>query len=163
MSVYYIRAPEVGLVKIGHAVDVPNRFSTIQCHSPVSLAILATEDGCAEVEAERHSQFEPLWVRGEWFRYEGELVDFIATLTPYARRRSRKALPGALGEWLTENDCTLREFAAKIGRSQATVSVILKTGRCPFRVALEIEKVTDRHVNAATLCALVGVVREMSA
>jgi hypothetical protein len=39
-----------------------------------------TEPGGPDLETERHEQFKALWVVGEWFRYEGSLVEHVEAL-----------------------------------------------------------------------------------
>lgn len=124
MSVYYIHAPDLGLVKIGQTEDPPKRLHQLQCSSPTRLVLLAIEEGAAELEQQRHGQFANLRRRGEWFAFERALEAHVLTLAPYVHRRRRKPLPGALGKWLHEHDISLDEFAALIGASAATVSRI---------------------------------------
>lgn len=158
MSVYYVHAPELGLLKIGYATDVATRFSSIQTHSPTRLVLLATEDGGGEVEAERHSRFAALRARGEWFHFEGDLADFVASLQPYEKARSRRALSGPLGKWLIENDHTLESFGKLIGRTKGNVSEMMN-GRCSATGALMIEKATGGQVNASDLSPIIAQAR----
>lgn len=85
MSVYYIHAPESGLVKIGFAENPRSRLGKMQVDSPTRLVLLAVEEGGLAVEAERHARFAAYRSRGEWFDHCGELADYIDTLTPYER------------------------------------------------------------------------------
>ena len=71
--VYYMRLGN--LCKIGWSADVEKRRQQIQ---PEEL--LATERGGPAEETERHEQFAALRVVGEWFRYEGALVDHVNRL-----------------------------------------------------------------------------------
>jgi hypothetical protein len=89
--IYYVHAPELGMVKIGFATDVSQRFSKIQSDSPTRLVILAAEDGDLVVEAERHARFASLRRRGEWFSLEGELAEFVASLSPFEKATKRRA------------------------------------------------------------------------
>ena len=82
MSVYYIHAPEVGLVKIGFAADVAKRLRTLRSVSPARVVLIAVEDGDMALELQRHKQFNHLRERGEWFRVEPELIDHIESLRP---------------------------------------------------------------------------------
>jgi hypothetical protein len=72
-QVYYARLGN--RVKIGFSFDVKRRMISIQ---PEEL--MATEPGGIQKEAKRHAEFADLRVAGEWFRYEGRLVDHIAVL-----------------------------------------------------------------------------------
>ncbi len=82
MSVYYVLAPELGTVKIGFAEKPKSRFSKIQSDCPTRLILLAIEDGDETTEGERHARFADYRQRGEWFRHEGELLEYISTLAP---------------------------------------------------------------------------------
>jgi hypothetical protein len=71
--VYYARLGN--RCKIGYTHDLKRRMTDIQ---PEEL--LATEPGGAVTEDQRHQQFKALRVVGEWFRYEGSLVEHVEML-----------------------------------------------------------------------------------
>lgn len=71
--VYYMRIGN--RCKIGFSMKLGTRLATI---NPEEL--LATEPGGLVQEAKRHSQFRHLHSHGEWFRYEGELVEHVTDL-----------------------------------------------------------------------------------
>lgn len=76
--VYYMR---IGTrVKIGYTTNLRSRLNAI---NPEEL--IATEQGGPKREAERHQEFAHLRVHGEWFRFEGTLVDHVKNL-PRKRR-----------------------------------------------------------------------------
>jgi hypothetical protein len=54
----------------------------MQVDSPTRLVLLGFEDGDKVVEAARHAEFAQYRTRGEWFRFEGALIDHVATLAP---------------------------------------------------------------------------------
>jgi hypothetical protein len=130
MSVYYVHAPELGMVKIGFAGDVARRFYSIQTHSPTRLTLLAIEDGDLATEAARHAQFASLRHRGEWFKFEGALVDFVQTLTPAPVKQP-----------------SLNQQLIAIGISKAYASQILNGGmNPPINLAIRIFRETGwRH------------------
>lgn len=66
--IYAISAPN-GLVKIGRAANPRDRFSTIQCGSPLPLKLEFSVDVNDDVSAERvlHRRLRPLRHHGEWF------------------------------------------------------------------------------------------------
>lgn len=82
MSVYYVLAPDLAMVKIGFAENAAKRFSKIQSDSPARLVLVAVEEGGEELEAARHGQFAALRQRGEWFRFDGSLLEHVAALGP---------------------------------------------------------------------------------
>ena len=98
MSVYYVLAPELDLMKVGFATDAKTRFNKIQCDSPVRLILVTFEAGDETTEATRHYQFRALRQRGEWFRYEGALRNHVMALPPIpAKEPSMNARVIAVG------------------------------------------------------------------
>ena len=75
-SVYFIRAVSTGLIKIGVSRNVERRLKALSATD--EMALLATIE-CAPMSIERLLQrrFRHLRVRGEWFRPEKELLDYI--------------------------------------------------------------------------------------
>lgn len=76
--IYFIRSNL--LVKIGKSINVEQR---LEAFSDPQLELLATEPGYTRLESQLHSRFEPLRVRGEWFRLEAPLTDYIRGLPGY--------------------------------------------------------------------------------
>jgi hypothetical protein len=72
-KVYYMRIGN--RCKIGYSANVRQRMGQIM---PEEL--LATERGGPTLEFARHEQFKGLRTRGEWFRYEGRLVEHVESL-----------------------------------------------------------------------------------
>lgn len=152
MSVYYVRSPASGLVKIGFATDARHRFSKIQTDCPDTLILAAVEDGGEDVEAMRHSEFSALRVRGEWFRDEGDLASHIDALPGVVAPIRRIAESGALGAWIAKNGITLGEFAEMVGTTQATISRVCNGVNFPRRdLMLAIVEATDWEVDANAL------------
>lgn len=79
MSVYFIRGIDnTGPVKIGWSNSPQRRLSQIQKMSPVPLEILLTIDNCKrDYEKVIHRYFFEFKIRGEWFRGEKRLMEFI--------------------------------------------------------------------------------------
>lgn len=75
--VYFVSAPELGLVKIGFSTDLAARFDALAHGSPVELRLLHAEPGSEERERSFHERFDLLRVRGEWFRIAGDLADYL--------------------------------------------------------------------------------------
>lgn len=78
--VYFILDAAAGLVKIGRAGNPWRRLSQIQAHNASLLEIVAIEPGGAQREAELHERFSASRVRGEWFRFDGELEQYAQAL-----------------------------------------------------------------------------------
>lgn len=88
-SVYIARGLTSGLLKIGRANDVRHRMMTL-CSEWEPMELLALIPGIIRTERELHLHFAAslAGVRGvEWFRDDGAIVDFIATL-PESQRGS---------------------------------------------------------------------------
>ena len=75
-SVYLIEAQN-GLVKIGRAVVVRDRVTTVRTHSPVLTRLIATWPGGEPEEAELHRRFADHRRHGEWFEVRDVLAQFI--------------------------------------------------------------------------------------
>lgn len=69
-----------GKVKIGVATKVNGRLSAMQTGNPDEVKLLACTPGDEELEGKLHKRFKRLHVRGEWFKYEGSLKDYIQSL-----------------------------------------------------------------------------------
>lgn len=76
--VYFARSGNK--VKIGVATKVNGRISTIQSGSPAKIELLACIPGGVEMERKMHMRFAKLRIRGEWFRYKGELMEYVQSL-----------------------------------------------------------------------------------
>ncbi len=76
--VYFVHAAS-GPIKIGSTVDVATRLLELQVSHWEKLSVVGV---CHLKEHEVHDRFGHLRIRGEWFRAEPELLDFIATLSP---------------------------------------------------------------------------------
>lgn len=72
---YFIQADNGGPIKIGRASNIRKRLASLQCSHSRMLVLLASMEG--DHEAEMHEKFAHLRIKGEWFRAEGELLDFL--------------------------------------------------------------------------------------
>lgn len=75
--VYFISAEDMPYVKIGTTKDLSGRLDGIQTSIPYDLSVLFTIDGGTNVERKTHAAFEEYRKRGEWFKVEGKLKDYI--------------------------------------------------------------------------------------
>lgn len=98
-SVYFIRAREVGLVKIGRAKCPWRRLIGIQTSCPYWLEMVGilgpTELGFQRLsETGLHERFSEFRKRSEWFHERDELADFIKakfkTVPTIPERRDEK-------------------------------------------------------------------------
>lgn len=68
MSVYFLEAIGMDLVKIGSTNRVTQRYLTLRSASPVEVRMLKVTKGTRRHELEFHRQFAQHRVRFEWFR-----------------------------------------------------------------------------------------------
>lgn len=88
LQVYFLRAGD--FVKIGWARDVEKRIKALQTANPHELELLGVIPGCDDVERVIHQRFNALHVRGEWYRAESSLLEFVAR---HGVARERPARP----------------------------------------------------------------------
>ena len=81
--VYYIQWDnDPGFVKIGYSSSPKNRIPGFLTGSPRKLKVLRLEPvASAQEEFERHQKFGQYRHRREWFCYEGELKEYIDSLS----------------------------------------------------------------------------------
>lgn len=75
--IYFLRAGQHGLIKIGVSVDVAVRIAALQTGSEQTLRLLGTLAGGPEVERAIHRRFAGSRVQGEWFWPSPDLLAFI--------------------------------------------------------------------------------------
>jgi hypothetical protein len=73
--VYFIRCGE--FVKIGKADDLIKRFKGLRTSMPHDLELLMSLPGSVPEERGFHDRFAAHRHRGEWFRLEGSLAEFL--------------------------------------------------------------------------------------
>lgn len=73
---YFVQAREGGLIKIGKATSLLQRFSGLQTGSPKPLCILGFIEG-VENEAKLHKRFAQFRMQGEWFLPAEALLKYI--------------------------------------------------------------------------------------
>ncbi len=81
LSVYFIQAVGGGPIKIGLTDDPTGRLLSLSTAHPEPLRFLALiPEADSQRERELHKRFAHLRLRGEWFRAESELLEFIASI-----------------------------------------------------------------------------------
>jgi DNA-binding XRE family transcriptional regulator len=78
--IYFVQS-ESGLIKIGHSSSVKTRLVSLQVDNPERLTLLAEIKGSRKTEQEIHNKFSHLKVRGEWFKSDKQIFDFIAEMS----------------------------------------------------------------------------------
>jgi hypothetical protein len=87
--IYFIRAGET--VKIGYTMNVAKRMAGLQSCNPETLELLAAFHGGQADERSVHRIFASLHLRGEWFRYDKAVIEYIDWRM--GRKRMRGRLP----------------------------------------------------------------------
>lgn len=77
--IYFIQCKN--FVKIGYSRDPNKRLKKLQTGNPVKMKIIATLPGAYKTEDGLHEAYRKLKVRGEWFKYKGNLKDGVRALT----------------------------------------------------------------------------------
>lgn len=80
--IYFMQGDDGGPIKIGKCKTAPlYRLSSIQTGYPFGkLGFAGLFRGPSRNESELHRRFDSFRIRGEWFRPEQELVEFILSL-----------------------------------------------------------------------------------
>ena len=74
--VYFIRSGD--FMKIGWTKNLQLRMGSLQTGNPNPLTLIGWTDGDQRLERHLHKQFDSLRLKGgEWFRYEGELIEYV--------------------------------------------------------------------------------------
>lgn len=74
-NIYFAKAGT--RLKIGFAKNVDTRIKALQTGCPDRIEVLGTMPGDRREEQAYHRQFAHLREVGEWFRLEGDLIDFV--------------------------------------------------------------------------------------
>lgn len=86
--VYFIHSPAMNAVKIGFSTAHPRRrMSTLQIGCADELELIGFYDAPQADEQKWHRRFGDYWIRGEWFRLDGEFADFIKAFVEHYWRR----------------------------------------------------------------------------
>lgn len=124
--IYFIQDAETRLVKIGFSNAPWQRFAKIQSDCPGELTMRALIDGGVAEEAALHVRFSAHRSRGEWFRAEASLGEFLALQALPVKPSGR-------------NPFGPKAVADAIGISKSYASMILAGRQAPsLRVAAKI-------------------------
>lgn len=76
--IYFIGNKQEKIVKIGYTVSKINqRVSVIQANCPFIVECFLLIEGLKDTEQYLHNMFKAEYIRGEWFKYEGKVEDYI--------------------------------------------------------------------------------------
>lgn len=92
MSIFFIKSEgNESFIKIGYSSNVNMRFKSLQTSSPVKLTFICSIPGEIEDEICIKKKFASLCVRGEWFRPDDILLEFIRSIC--ASKKENKLKP----------------------------------------------------------------------
>ncbi len=77
--VYFLKAEPNGPIKIGYSTNYISRIATLKTACPWDLTFLGWVEGNQNTERRLHRQFHHLRLKGEWFKPEESLMEFIRT------------------------------------------------------------------------------------
>lgn len=136
----YVYAVVAGpYVKIGVSNDPKKRAGKISADCPLPVTLAGYQEAGFDFEATLHAKFSDLRVKGEWFKMEGPVAEWVAALPD----RTTKS-EGVLSEYFRDNRGKQIRLAERLGLQPSTVS---QWKSVPPHHALEIEDFTgiSRH------------------
>lgn len=91
-NIYFVSAPEQGLIKIGRANDVSSRLSSLRCGSPSELNLLASVRFFPVMEKFLHKQLAAHKSHGEWFKAANDVLSVAEAALEHGPRGIMAAL-----------------------------------------------------------------------
>lgn len=121
--VYFVQHGEFGPIKIGFtSCNVGGRFSQLQRAAPDLLVFRGYMHGGQDLEQQLHKRFAPWLHRGEWFKPNDELVNFIAaeaitdSIDVVLRKDLRAAIHRSrIAKWPKEVQAAFNPYAGEQG------------------------------------------------
>jgi hypothetical protein len=96
--VYAILDSVNNCLKIGKANNIGSRMVDLQIGNPTELKLIATipclsENHAFSVESELHRRYSHLYIRGEWFKHDDELLkEFFNFIDTHQSKKTRDSL-----------------------------------------------------------------------
>lgn len=114
--IYFFKVEE--FVKIGKSNNISNRADVFNVDSPFELELLGTVSGDLREEKLIHSLFHELRTKGEWFKYDKSIIDYIEINkceNSGLRKRKNKTYSNKLRNLRLREGFTLKELAKGMG------------------------------------------------
>ncbi len=125
-----------GFVKIGLTQNPNSRLAICQTFSPFPVRLIGFLEGTRQQEAALHAKLSAHRVRGEWFRMEGAVADYIE----YVEVLQYDVQPiEHLRRYCKEERGRLTRLAADLG---VTPSTITQWHQVPIERTLQVERAT---------------------
>lgn len=87
--VYFILAVQLAAIKIGVTTDLLKRVAALQHACPDELRVLFVLPGGRKEEQAWHERFRAQHIRGEWFRFEADLFEYVTQVVVCSTERER--------------------------------------------------------------------------
>ena len=90
---YIAQCRNSGLIKIGCSQYPESRVQSLRLESGEEMVLLRTLDGAFLTEKWLHKRFSESWVKGEWFRFNPEMLTVEVPPSVYLRFRHPELNP----------------------------------------------------------------------
>lgn len=117
--IYLISDSEKQYCKIGYTKKNPlQRLCTLQVGNPMKLSIISLIAGSTSFEKLIHKKFKKYYIRGEWFKYSKDIIEFFDSLPQLEIKKLKedRKLP------IKEHDLYLFSYLKKSYFSYFTIS-----------------------------------------
>lgn len=159
MGYVYAISDGAGAVKIGWSAKPERRLLELNVAYPERFHLVGVARGTKKDESEAHSLLRAHQIRGEWFRIEGPVRDFLKMLGPLPqsvkipKKRKPRRIPShdtPIARYLADQKMTDAEFANLVGRNRTTV-LRWRQGKIypSFAMAAVIQRVTGGAVKVS--------------
>jgi hypothetical protein len=97
--IYFLRAREIGRVKIGYSANPKKRIASLQTASPTQLELIRIIEGTKDDEKDLHRKFAKLRIGGEWFTEKDELASYLGLAQRVEKKLEAPTWPATDLEW----------------------------------------------------------------
>lgn len=109
-TVYFVAAPDAGVIKIGKTGDMDKRFSALSNGSPVPLRIICTVQYHDDLERRIHGHLRDYRSHGEWFYADKPVIEFARA----ARDKGIKWVVDTVGDEYYNWSATKRSMSEEL-------------------------------------------------
>jgi hypothetical protein len=75
--VYFVQVGSRGDIKIGYSTNIMKRMNSLSSSMPENIKLLGYITGDLNREKELHKMFRILNVKGEWFRCDKSIIEYL--------------------------------------------------------------------------------------
>lgn len=150
--VYAVRSGD--FVKIGWSKNPRRRITKMSTDSPHPCLLVGCTPGSKADEAAAHELLNAHHSHREWYRYEGAVIEFVASLPPPPALEGRKR--NALQAARRDGGSTQQDLAKLLGVTQSTLSR-WERGRTTPRIDRFLKLAAATGVPIEQIAKIVGV------